>query len=240
MNKSLSIIIPCYNEGKNLSKLISKIKKNLNGSNDDIEVILVNNGSNDNSKNILEELLKNENKINFINLDKNLGYGNGILEGLKVSKNNFLAWTHADLQTDFQDCIKGFNYLYECYLNNTKLILKGKRINRNKFDSFFTFLMSKFIYLINKKKLNDINGQPKIFSRNLFKKFINPPKDFLLDYFLLNLAVEENYKILNIDVDFHERSYGLPKGGGSLIGKIKLSLKTIYYVIKYKYGNNNS
>ena len=50
----------------------------------------------------------------------------------------------------------------------------------------------------------------------------------------------ENYRILNQDVHFLDRIYGVSKGGGSFFGKIKLSLRTAYYIVKYRYGNNNT
>ena len=33
-----------------------------------------------------------------INLPTNLGYGGGILEGLRKARGDFIGWTHADLQ----------------------------------------------------------------------------------------------------------------------------------------------
>ena len=116
IEKTLSIIIPCYNESKNLEKLIKNIKKILEQVNFNIEVILVNNGSTDNTENKLQELLKENKKIKVVNIEKNIGYGNGILAGLSYAKNNYLGWTHADLQCDFNDCLKGFEILYQANL----------------------------------------------------------------------------------------------------------------------------
>ena len=99
--------------------------------------------------------------------------------------------------------------------------------------------MSIFIKVFCKVKL-DINAQPKLFSRKFYSLFKNPPKDFLLDFYLLHLASVHNYQILDLDVDFSDRKYGKAKGGGSFLGKIILSIKTAYYVVKYQYGNNNT
>ena len=100
--------------------------------------------------------------------------------------------------------------------------------------------MSIFIKLICKVSLEDINAQPKIFTRDLFLKFKNPPNDFLIDFYLMNLSQINKYEILKLDVDFKDRKFGIAKGGGSIFGKIRLSIKTAYYIIKYTYGNNNS
>ena len=239
--KTLSIIIPCYNESDNLEMLIQAIYNSLRKINYKVEVILVNNGSTDNTENKLKELLVNNEYIKTVNIKKNIGYGNGILTGLSYAKNNFLGWTHADLQCDFSDCLRGFDTLYEVNMKNkSDYLLKGRRSNRKFIDILFTRLMSIFIKILCKVNLEDINAQPKIFPRKLYSLFENPPKDFLLDFYLMHLSTKSNYRILNQDVHFLDRIYGASKGGGSFFGKIKLSLRTAYYIVKYRYGNNNT
>lgn len=51
----LSIVIPCYNEEKNIPFIYNTLKNIIN---DNIEIILVNNGSTDNSQEVLESLCK--------------------------------------------------------------------------------------------------------------------------------------------------------------------------------------
>ena len=55
VNIKLSIVVPCYNEEKNIPLILKKINE-VTIDRSDIEVILVNNGSTDNSKNIMEQL----------------------------------------------------------------------------------------------------------------------------------------------------------------------------------------
>ena len=59
-------------------------------------------------------------------------------------------------------------------------MIKGKRINRSLFDSFFTFGMSLFTLLLFGKKINDINAQPKMFNRSFLKLVESPPIEFFL------------------------------------------------------------
>ena len=127
----LSVIVPCYNEEENIPLIVSKFNKILEESDEDIEVILVNNGSTDNSKNIFENTILNiKQKIRILNVKKNIGYGHGILSGLKVAKGNILSWTHADLQTDPGDVL--FALIEFKKYNDNQLVIKGKRRNRNK------------------------------------------------------------------------------------------------------------
>ena len=77
MNKmfDLSIVIPCYNEEKNLKILFNSIKSIL--KNKSIQFVLVNNGSTDNTKNIFNSL--NNRNILKVNIKENIGYGHGII-----------------------------------------------------------------------------------------------------------------------------------------------------------------
>ena len=45
------------------------------------ELILVNNGSNDNTKNIIQKHANENQKIKLVDIEKNIGFGNGIWEG---------------------------------------------------------------------------------------------------------------------------------------------------------------
>lgn len=238
----LSIIIPCYNEEKNLINLINQIKiiKNENPELK-LEFILVNDGSTDQTSTMLQTL--NQNQIyKVVDLKKNMGYGGCIQEGLKYSSSNILSWTHSDLQCDLNDVIKLYK-LYKEELLYKKIIVKGKRVKRNIFDSFFSNSMAILASIIFQKKFYEINAQPKIFSRILFKEFENAPKDFSLDLYLLYISKKKLYKIIEYPVVYKKRVAGVSKGGDSFLGKIKLTLRTIKYIINLRlnaYENHSS
>ena len=226
----LSVVVPCYNEEENIPLIISKFEEIILAFEGEIEVILVNNGSTDNSKNVFDKKIRGSTpKIKVLNIIKNIGYGHGILSGLKIAKGNVLAWTHADLQTDPKDVVSAYTEFKK--LNDSDIVVKGKRRNRNSIDAFFTWGMQVYSTLILNKRLNDINAQPKLFSRKFYKKkFTNPPLDFSLDLYLL-LNAE---RIRTVDVFFHERKYDEAKGGGTLKGKIKLIKNTLKYISYFK------
>ena len=229
----LSIIIPCYNEELSLKKLVDNCLENINN---DIEILLVDNGSTDNTYNCLLNLNLPENIIP-IRVKKNIGYGNGILFGLNHAKGEVISWTHADLQTDVSDVIRGFN-LFENELIKQKCLVKGIRKNRNLVDSFFTFFMGIYSSIILNKWMFDINAQPKIFHREFLNQFSNPPLDFSLDLYLIYFFKTKKINIKTFPVIFNDRKFGEAKGGGSFKGKIKLIFRTLNYIHKLnKYLN---
>ena len=230
---NLSLVIPCYNEGQNIEKLFNKIEGLLNRSSN-IEIIIVDNGSTDNTEiNVLNSKLYKESKIKVINIEENKGYGHGIMSGVKIASGEFVGWCHADLQTDPEDVYNAF-IEFKKDLSSGKAIIKGLRIKRNLLDSFFTMGMSIFASLIFQRIINDINAQPKIFPKNFVKFMQDYPYDFSLDLYLLIIAKINNYKILNFEVEFKNRLYGEAKGGGSILGKLKLTIRTIIYIFKLR------
>ena len=230
---NLSIVIPCYNEDKNIILLFEKIE-NLLLKDPNIEIIIVDNGSTDNTNNnILASSLNINKKIKVCEIKKNIGYGHGIMSGVKIASGNFIGWCHADLQTEPED-------VYNAYVQNSKklkndrIIIKGLRTNRNLFDELFTLGMSIIASIIFQRMISDINAQPKLFSKS-FKTLLNDyPHDFSLDLYLLIIAKINGYKIINHKVIVKKRLYGEAKGGGNLKGKIKLINRTLVYMFKLR------
>lgn len=224
----LSIIIPCYNEEKNIPFIYNTLN---NVIDENIEIILVNNGSTDNSQKIMESLCSNNSAFKICHVKKNQGYGYGIIQGLEIATGSILAWTHADLQTDPIDIITAYNkYFHSSFIDN--FIVKGKRRNRRISEAFFTFGMQIVAFFYLGVYIDDINAQPKIFTRNFYEKYIKnkAPYDFSLDLFLLYTAKKNNYSIKTVPVIFKKRLYGEAKGGGSLKTRIKLIKRTFSYI----------
>ena len=112
----ISLIIPCYNEEKNIKPLFEQVKKLQKKI--DLELIVVNNGSVDKTEkeiNIFKKKIKN---IKVVKVMKNIGFGNGVKKGLKRSTADIICYTHGDLQ------IKMSNILiaYKIYKSQKKKI----------------------------------------------------------------------------------------------------------------------
>ncbi len=231
-----SLVIPCFNEAENILPLIDKLKNNILKKKK-IEVILVNNGSTDNTLSILKDQEKKFSNIVIVNIKTNIGYGNGIISGLKKSTGNIVGWTHADLQTDPNDFLIGI----DLFKKNKNIYVKGKRNNRIFFDNFFTFFMSIFETILFRKHLYDINAQPTIFTRDFFLKWKKPPDDFSLDLFSYVMAIDHNLEIRRFNVFFPERLFGESKWNTSFKSKLNFIIRTIKYSfqLKKKINDNN-
>jgi dolichol-phosphate mannosyltransferase len=227
----LSIVIPCYNEAENIPTLVQKLEA-VNDT--DIEFILVDNGSTDKTTAVLSKELDNKSSlIKSMHIEQNIGYGHGIMTGVKETKGDVIAWTHADLQTDPIDVVNAYSTFIK-KPHYEKYVLKGQRVGRNIFDEFFTFGMGVLSSLLMREKLSDINAQPKMFHRSFLEKLAYPPDDFSLDLYLLYQARINGYEILEYPVFFSKRIHGEAKGGGTLKGKWKLIKRTWVYMNELK------
>ena len=230
----LSIIFPCYNESENIKKILNRVEVMLS-ERQDTEIILVDNGSTDSTSVILSEILDTQQSsiIRTHRIEENIGYGHGIMEGVRIAKGEVIAWTHADLQTDPNDVLEAYDK-FMLSINSGKFILKGKRIGRPWLDNLFTTGMSAISTFFLRVHLSDVNAQPKMFHRSFLENLPNPPLDFSLDLYLLYQARTCGFDILEHSVLFGQRIHGQAKGGGSLKGKWKLIKRTWNYIMELR------
>jgi len=235
--RNLSIVIPCYNEAENLITVFKRLDS-LHKLNSEVEIILVDNGSEDETSNIIEEHLLTSGKyIKLIKVEKNIGYGHGIMEGVRGSSGDTIAWTHADLQTDPLDILDAYK-IFSAHQNFPNCILKGNRMERPLIDTLFTAGMSIISSIFLKVRLSDVNAQPKMFHKSFVSILKAPPKDFSLDLYLLYQARINNFPILELPVKYGKRMHGNSKGGGTFKGKFKLTMRTLNYLFRLKKNLN--
>jgi len=225
----LSLVIPCYNEAANLPLLLERCKGL--AARPGVEVILVDNGSNDSSAEVLLHLLPEYPGCRSIRVEKNQGYGFGIVSGLKAAKGEILGWTHADMQTDPQDAILGLEHFEN---HGDDIFVKGRRYGRPFVDVVFTVGMSVFETILLTRPMWDINAQPTIFSRSFFESWIDPPDDFSLDLYAYYQAQGFGLKIHRFPVRFGERVHGVSHWNVNWDAKRKFIRRTVDFSLQLK------
>ena len=227
----LSLIIPCYNEAANLPLLLDRCAS-LEIA--DIEIILVDNGSTDNSPQVLQDLLPRYPHCRSVRVPVNQGYGFGILSGLEASTGDLLAWTHADMQTDPKDVLRGLEIFKQHVDSGNNIYVKGQRIKRPLADVVFTVGMSIFETLLLLSRLWDINAQPNMFSRKFYESWVNPPHDFSLDLYVYFTARNQGLPVYRFPVEFGERAHGVSHWNINWVAKMKFIRRTIDFSFELK------
>ena len=224
-----SLVVPCYNEEANLPLLLERCKHL--AAMPDIEVVLVDNGSTDSTAGVLEKLLPKFIGCRSIRVEKNQGYGFGIVSGLKAARGEILGWTHADLQTDPLDVLLGLE-LFEKH--GDEIFVKGRRYGRPVMDVVFTVGMSVFETILLAQPMWDINAQPTMFSRTFFESWTAPPDDFALDLYAYYLARSDGLKVHRFPVQFDERAHGVSRWNVNWAAKRKFIRRTMEFSFQLK------
>lgn len=237
MKKKFELVIPAYNESKNLPMIIQRVLEAANKfsmTSDDFNLILVENGSHDESKKVLENLFSKHPEyshwIKLVFVEQNKGYGFGIMSGLKTTNADVVGWTHADMQCDPYNAFIAYKILEGHKFNN--YLIKGQRVGRNWKDKMVSYVFAFFSRLILSLKDIEINAQPKIFNSDLLINLKNPPHNFALDLYLIYHANKKNFKIMNFDVYFPPRIHGTSNWASNFLGRYK----TIFGMILYMFN----
>ena len=123
---SFSIILPFYNEEKNLKILVPKIIKVLKKIKNPYKIILVDDISSDQSLKVSMSFAKKDKRINVFKLKKKGGQTGAIKLGLMKNKSIYSIFMDSDLQDDPRYLKK-----YIQKINEGFDLIVGKRISRN-------------------------------------------------------------------------------------------------------------
>ena len=202
-----SIVIPVFNEEKNIEPLLSEILFNLETFENNFEIIIINDASNDSTPLAINKIKSK--KIRILNNNINRGQSYSIHKGVLNSLNNIIVTIDGDGQNDPQDILK----LLKVFLSDDKIeLVSGIRIKRK--DKFIKIVSSKLANYFRSKILNDDCSDTgcslKVFNRNIFLKF---PYFNGIHRFLPALFKGYGHKTIFINVNHRKRKYGFSKYG---------------------------
>jgi len=97
--KTISILIPCYNEEKSLPLLYPELSKLIDAMpNYSWELMFVNDGSKDNTLGVLRQLRASDSRVNYVDLSRNFGKEIAMLAGFDYVTGDCVIIIDADLQ----------------------------------------------------------------------------------------------------------------------------------------------
>lgn len=230
----LSIVLPCYNEGTTLAKLLEWYRTTFRGV-DGIELVLVDNGSTDDTARSLEAETTKSNPfiLKVVTIVVNQGYGHGIMTGISQATGEFIAWSHADLQCSPEDVLCLYNEVMKKPIPK-KCFGKGYRVNDRGKAVIFTRLQTFLSQRILGHNLEEINAQPKLFHRDFIREFRHPPEGYQLDVYAYFKAAQAKQEIVTVDVVFHERSAGQSRWAYSLYARLCFIINNFIYLLKLR------
>jgi dolichyl-phosphate beta-glucosyltransferase len=122
-NKSISIVIPCFNEEKIILESLNKLVKYLKNNVVDYEIIIIDDGSIDKTFEKINSCIDNYLNIRYYKLNKNYGKGYAIRYGIIKSTKSIIFFIDADITYD----LKSINEMIDIYKNFDVAMICGSR-----------------------------------------------------------------------------------------------------------------
>lgn len=98
MAKSLSVIVPCYNEEEVIQESYKRLKAALSKLDFATEIIFINDGSSDETGKLLSEFVKADSTVKVISFSRNFGHQKAVTAGINHCKSDMAVIIDADLQ----------------------------------------------------------------------------------------------------------------------------------------------
>jgi len=222
-----SVIIPVYNEEKNISILMDKLMHSSGLVENEWEVIFIDDGSTDGTFFELQRLKEKIPQIKIIHFGINAGKAAAYSAGFQLASGNVIITMDGDLQDDpaeifsFQsalakgaDLVVGWKYKGK---GST-----GKTIPSKIFNSLLSILTG--------LKINDSNCPFRAMKKEVAKS-LNIYGD--LYRFIPYLAFQKGYKVTEIKVENYPRQFGSSKYGISRLFNGVMDLMTVLFISRY-------
>lgn len=226
-DKSVSVIVPVFNEEENIYSLYLELKEVFRLTSRSYEIIFINDASKDETLTVLKKIAAKDKKVVIIDFIRNFGQTAALSAGIDHSSGEIIIPMDGDGQNDPADIPKLVEKIDEGFA-----VVSGWRKNRQ--DAFIRVLPSQIAnWLIRKMtgvKIHDNGCALKAYRREVIDgvQLYGEMHRFISVY-----ASWSGGKIAEIVVNHRPRTKGKSKYGFSRIFKVVLDLLVIRFLHKY-------
>jgi glycosyltransferase involved in cell wall biosynthesis len=233
-SKTLSILIPAYNEARTIHFILDKVLAvNLIGGLKK-EIVIVNDCSKDGTKDAIEKYFSDKKDVNYQLFDQpvNMGKGAAIHKAIELAKGDFVIVQDADLEYDPNE----YNILLKPILDDFADVVYGSRFIGGKPHRILFFwhsLGNKFLTglsnMFNNLNLTDMETCYKVFRAEIIKNIKLKEKRFGFEpEVTAKMARVKNIRVYEVGISYYGRTYE----EGKKIGW-KDGFRAIYCILKY-------
>jgi dolichol-phosphate mannosyltransferase len=170
MKRSLSIIIPCFNEEEVLEESYRRIKQSVAGLPLETTIIFINDGSADTTASILSNISKNDKYVKIITFSRNFGHQAAVTAGLNQCITDLAVIIDADLQ----DPPELIPEMIDTLDNQNAQVVYGVRKKR-KGEGLFKLVSAKMFYrflnFFSEVPLPVDTGDFRLIDKNIIREF---------------------------------------------------------------------
>lgn len=174
----LSVVIPAYNEEKNILSTLKATEAFLEKQSYTYEVLVMDDGSSDSTLNIANNFAKNSKNIQVHNL-VHRGKAPTVIDGIKNSNGKYILFCDADLATPIEEVKKLLHYLVEdkydiaiASREGVGAVRKNEPLMRHIMGRVFNLLIQLILF----KGIEDTQCGFKLFKSEAAKKIISKMK----------------------------------------------------------------
>ncbi|WP_455532753.1 glycosyltransferase [Roseburia inulinivorans] len=161
--KSISVVVPVYNEEGNVEELHREIKQVCEENQYEYEIIFINDGSSDQTGKICRTL----SPLKYIEFRKNFGQTAAMDAGIKAAKHEYIVTMDGDCQNDPADIPMMIEYLEE---NNLDVVSGWRKNRKDTFMKRFVSRGANFLrHLLVHDGIHDSGCSLKVYRRECFK-----------------------------------------------------------------------
>ena len=204
----LSVVIPAYNEEKNIEKTVRSVFNYLMSRNIEHEIIVVTDGSTDKTADITRSLKSDVPTLELVEFEKNEGKGFAVKTGMLKAKGDFRLFTDADNATTIDHIEKLMPYFREGFdVVIASIAVRGHKVAAGSeplWRRIFGKMGNLFIQIMVVPGIHDTQRGFKIFTAKAVEKIF--PKMTIerwgFDIEVLALANKFGYKIKEVPIDW--------------------------------------
>lgn len=225
---TLSIVVPVFNEEKNLPELYEEITHSCKKLDLSYKIIFVDDGSWDSSFPVLRSIQEEDLKVKVIRLRKNFGQTAALSAGFDYAKGDIIITLDADLQNDPQDFALLIEKIREGYdiVSGWRKKRKDRLFTRRIPSAMANWLISRITHI----KLHDFGCTLKAFRKEVIKN-INLYGE--LHRFIPAIASNIGVSIAEVEVNHRPRKHGKSKYTVFRFVKVILDLLTVKFLLSY-------
>lgn len=221
MNKklpSLTLAIPAYNEEDNIGFVLQNTLSDAAKYLSDFEIVVIDDGSTDKTGDIADSFAKKSNLIRVIH-QKNKGYGEAMLRGIREAKKEFVAYLAADgqfLVEDMKYCLP--------FMKKADLILgtRGSRADYSVYRLILSYTYLVILRILFGISYQDVNWLNIWNTKKVQNLTINSRGVFLLAEIVIKFQ-KKGYTIIEAPSFYRSRIGGKEKNS-----KLSIALRTLF------------
>lgn len=225
--KSLSVIVPLFNEWESLPELYRNVAAELDALDVPSELIFVDDGSTDGSLEVLKAIQKQDARIRIVRFRRNFGKSAALSAGFLHSRGEVLVTIDADLQDRPQEMHKLLNKLESgCDLVSGWKMIRHDPISKRWPSKLFNWVTATMTGV----PLHDMNCGFKAYRREVVEEIKVYGE---MHRYIPVLASYRGFVVDEVPVEHSPRKYGASKfGAGRLVGGF-FDLLTVIMLTRY-------